>query len=228
MRKLRPMKTTFVAISALLTATLTTIAGVTVDLEAIPNKTIFGIDFGNGREYYGRVDSVNSVSMQEYVVPGFRVYEMNIDMRQGNSLLRIYSVVTMDPAQEARNATDSLTSQVPFGTMVLDSMQEGYNLATVNIKQQVDDVAAAMPVMKDYPMTTHAKTIEYKVASPLDVKELFKQMKNSWLQKPTVQDAATQTRTETTNGTSTGNNANTLTTQEEEIVPLNGALYIVR
>lgn len=221
------MNTIFIAITAFQATILSALAGVVIDLEAVPNKQIFGIDFGNGREYYGRVDSVNSVSLQEYVVPGFRVYEMNIDMRQGNSLLRVYSVVTLDPAEEARSMTDSVTSQVPFGSMVIDSMQEGYNLATGSIKRQVDDVAAAMPVMKDYPMTTHAKTIEYKVASPQDLQDLFLQVRNSWLSKPKIQDAATQTRTENTSGTTAGNNADSVTTEEEEVVPLNGALFIL-
>lgn len=216
------MKSIFALTATILLVTFSSLAAVTANLGAIPNRALFGIDFGNGLEYYGRVGAINSISMQHYLVPGFRVYEMNIDMREGNTLLRIYATYTMDPVEESRLVTDGVTSQIPFGSIIADTMQEGYKLATGDIKSTVDTAATALPVLKDYPMTTHAKTIEYKVKSLDALKELFETLRDGWLRQPEAEDATTRTTTTTqsTNGTETATQV-----EEVEIVPLNGTLF---
>jgi hypothetical protein len=49
-------------------------------------------------------------------------------------------------------------------------------------------VAEAMTsdtVMKEYPLATHARTIEYRVQTRSEVLELFDQLQKHWIKEPT-------------------------------------------
>jgi hypothetical protein len=102
--------------------------------------------------------SMVSVAMQEYVVDGSaRVTEVNIDTT-GNALARFYYL-------------EPVTPQAPTGAgqSVINKAQE---LAT-EIADRTGQDAVWKKVVKSYPTTTHAHTVEFRVGSKEDLVKIF-------------------------------------------------------
>jgi hypothetical protein len=113
-----------------------------------------------GGTYEVAVRSIISVSTHEYVVDGVaRVTEMNIDT-PGNVEVRFYYIEPNAPA-----------SPLGIGQATLDRVQE--------LAKEAEGEASpgAQPpwekVVKNYPTTTHAHTVEYRLDSKDDVQALF-------------------------------------------------------
>lgn len=110
-----------------------------------------------GGSYSVALRNVVSVSSHEYVVEGaVRVTEVNIDT-QGNALARFYY---LEPA--APNAPDGL------GTATLEKAQQLLQEASERTGQDV-----WKKVVKNYPTTTHAHTIEYRVDDKATLTRLY-------------------------------------------------------
>ena len=103
------------------------------------------------------VRAITSVSTHEYMVEGTRVTELNIDS-QGQSQVRFYYL-------------EILPTEAPHGIAqgLLDKANEAVKGATE--KAGAGDVWKK--VVKSYPTSTHAHTIEYRLAEKADLMKIF-------------------------------------------------------
>lgn len=111
-----------------------------------------------GGTYEVAVRSIISVSTHEYIVDGAaRVTEVNVDTA-GSALVRFYYLEPMTP-----------TSPIGLGQSAINKLQDYAKEAASRTGQ--DEVW--QKVVKSYPTTTHARTIEYRLESKDDVDKLF-------------------------------------------------------
>jgi len=119
-----------------------------------------------GGIYEVALRSVVSVSTHEYVVDGVaRVTEMNIDTT-GNVEVRFYYLEPLTP-----------NSPVSVGQSALDKLQELGEEATSRVSS---DNQVWEKVVKTYPTSTHAHTVEYRLDSEDDVQTLFNSADQAW------------------------------------------------
>jgi hypothetical protein len=113
-----------------------------------------------GGTYEVAIRSIISVSTHQYVVDGVaRVTEMNIET-PGSIEVRFYY---LEPVVS--------TSPIGIGQSTLDKVQELANEASNRVNP--GDSPPWEKVMKSYPTTTHAHTVEYRLDSQDDVQNLF-------------------------------------------------------
>jgi len=117
-----------------------------------------------GGHYMVALDHISSISMHEYLLnQSLVVHEMVIDTN-GRSLARFYHVVTI-----AENSASGTARRVlEKGTELLDRVGE-------KTGTDVKDM-----VQKDYPTTSHAGMVEYRVMSLPDLEAIYKSVKNAW------------------------------------------------
>ena len=110
-----------------------------------------------GGSYSVALRSMVSVSLSEYLVDGVaRVTEVNIDTA-GNALARFYYIEPTTP-----------TSPIGLGQATIEKtqqlLQEGAQRSGQDVWQKV---------IKNYPTTTHAHTIEYRVQDKDTLQRLY-------------------------------------------------------
>lgn len=143
------------------------LGAVQVKQDALNNKRLFGIELPEGlQSFYGRQDRINSVSLQEYQAGPYAVTEVVIDMASSPLQLRLYHTTIPDATEMANR----LPSDMPGGY-------------SPSVPKQVQDLAnrgrqhadsATPPVIKDYPLTTHAKTIEFRVGTKKELEQFYR------------------------------------------------------
>ncbi|MEM6884519.1 MAG: hypothetical protein AAF571_05755 [Verrucomicrobiota bacterium] len=120
-----------------------------------------------GGEYMVDLGSVTSVSLHKFYVDGaFAVHEVTVDTT-GSTVARFYFV--------ERNK--DVTAPRGIGQSLLDRTQN-----------KVDEVKdrAGVPslldeaVVKSYPTTTHAHTVEYRITSLDQLEKLYQDIKTKW------------------------------------------------
>ena len=110
-----------------------------------------------GGSYSVAVRAIVSVSTHEYVVDGAaRVTEVNIDTT-GSLLARFYFLEPVTP-----NAPGGL------GAATIDKAQELLKQAAEKTGQDV-----WKKVVKNYPTTTHARTVEYRLVEKGDLNKIY-------------------------------------------------------
>lgn len=120
-----------------------------------------------GGKYIVAHDSINGVSMQEYVLDGAaRVTEVNVST-SGVMQPRFYYIEPLN--------VDAPTSA---GGSVVDRAQSALEDAASRVVPG-DPVWAK--VVKSYPTTTHAGTIEFRVESKEQLKNLYESLEDSWI-----------------------------------------------
>lgn len=172
-------------------------AGVGVQHNAIPNPEVFGLRFGKGQELYGRVRGINTVSLQTYLTPAYSVVEMVIDIINSPLQIRIYSTDLIDAVSLAADAASPVAKEIPFANNTLQFGEKQYETASGSFVEKTESVVDTAPVVKDYPLTTHSKTIEFKLPSAGDVEALFNAFNDLWLQKPEAIDEMESSDAET-------------------------------
>lgn len=112
-----------------------------------------------GGTYEVALRSIVTVSTQDYIVDNVaRVNELNIDTT-GNMVVRFYYLEPLVPS-----------SPIGLGQSTIDKVKDVLNEAADRTGQD----AVWKKVVKNYPTTTHAHTIEYRVESREDIDKLFK------------------------------------------------------
>lgn len=142
------------------------------------NNRVFALRFETDKqEFFGRVDKINSISSQNYVTGTFEVQEIVIDFEGSDTQLRIYNTIPFDPTKATQEAMKD--SSIPG----MSGMQKMSERLTSKAYEQTDPANDAMNafVMKEYPMTTHAKTIEFRVKSKADIQALFRELRYRWI-----------------------------------------------
>lgn len=120
-----------------------------------------------GGTYLIAHDSINGVSSQEYVLDGAaRVTEVNIST-SGVMQPRFYYI-------------EPLTPKVPSS-----AGQSTTDRAKSALEEAASRVIPGDPVwakvVKEYPTTTHAGTIEYRLETKDQIKRLYESLERSWL-----------------------------------------------
>jgi len=118
-----------------------------------------------GGSYTVALDRISSVSKHTYIIDGtLSVTEVVIDT-SGNSLVRFYYII---PVSEASG------SNVGAG-------------ATTRVKELLDKagertgVNANTIVSKQYPTTTHAKTVEFRISDEGYLDKLYNSVRKAWI-----------------------------------------------
>ena len=163
-------------------AALKTAAGLTVDTDAIRNKQIFGIQFpGETRAYFARENMLRSISKQEYITTGFRVIEVNV-MTDSNALLRMYYFRPLRPGEYAAAVGETIN---PGTGIQAGSAANIPGLQAMAEKAGgIADTVTGNTVIKEYPIVTHAKTIEYRVSKLSELLELYDELEKHWRKEP--------------------------------------------
>ena len=110
-----------------------------------------------GGTYEVAVRSIVAVTSHEYLVDGIaRVTEVNIDTT-GSLLARFYFLEPVAP-----------NSPIGIGQATMDKAQELLKQAAEKTGQDV-----WKKVVKNYPTTTHARTVEYRVVEKADLNKIY-------------------------------------------------------
>jgi hypothetical protein len=126
-----------------------------------------------GGSYSVALRSIVSVSTHEYVVDGVaRVTEVNIDT-VGSALVRFYY---LEP--------NTVNAPAGFGAATAEKAQQLFQEGLEKSGQAGD---VWKKVVKSYPVTTHSRTIEYRIPSKEAVLKIFDSAEAAFrLQKNTV------------------------------------------
>lgn len=118
-----------------------------------------------GGEYVVSLSNISSVSKHVYMIDGgLQVTEVVIDTK-GVVLARFYHVIPV-----ADNGVGGIGAGLASRTKdLLDQAGQKVN------------VQASSAVMKQYPTTTHAKTVEFALSTQENLDALFKSAKNAWI-----------------------------------------------
>lgn len=121
-----------------------------------------------GGSYDVALASISSVSTHEYVVSrAVRVFELTIGTNSSVEA-RFYFVEPLKvktPDGVGQGVVDNIQ----------DKLQQGVQRATGETNEPLLN-----GVVKDYPTTTHAHTVEYRIASRDDVTKMFKSIELAW------------------------------------------------
>lgn len=171
-------------LSALLLSCLTSsLSAVTVRTRAIKNKALFAITFpSETKEYYGKEAAIHSISKQEYVTSGFRVVEINI-VTAGNGLLRIYHSRALRLGELQAAMADGVDAAGVPSTIQRSPVPP----AVQEMADRAGGIAEAVTsdtVMKEYPLATHARTIEYRIQKRSELLDLFDELQKHWVKEP--------------------------------------------
>jgi hypothetical protein len=149
--------------------------------KTIRNQGIFGIKIANtDMAFYGRADAVLSISFQEYTTGSFIVSEVVIDMRDSNQQLRIYNARppgTADVANRANRASAANSQNRGLDPSSASKLPIPGQLAAVETKLNTMLTGTTGDlVVKSYPTTTHAKTVEMVVSSKAELQMLYSKL----------------------------------------------------
>ena len=191
----------FIAIALTILGSIPQASAFTMKKKAVPNGGIFGIEVsGTDLSFYGRADRVISVSFQEYTTGTFIVSEVVIDMANSNQQLRIYNTRTPGSADVAdRTNRASAANSENRGLNSSDATKLPIPGQLSALESKVTNLTAGATsglVVKTYPTTTHAKTVEMAVSSKAELKSFYTAFKN--LLCGTAVPASSGTTTETT------------------------------
>jgi hypothetical protein len=121
-----------------------------------------------GGEYNVRVSAINSVSLHEYVVDNAaRVTEVNVGTA-GAEMVRFYCIEPNVPKAPGGVGQSVLTKAEETANEILN-------------RTRMDETW--QKVMKNYPTTTHAHTIEYRIPDRKTLQALFDHLKDSWVRQ---------------------------------------------
>lgn len=114
--------------------------------------------------YMVAIDRISSISMHEYVLDGqLLVTEVVVDT-SGRALARFYHVASVTEAAGANTAT----RLAERGRQLVDQAGERAGTNVHNLAQ------------KNYPTTSHAGMVEYRVLNLNDLKALYKSLQSAW------------------------------------------------
>lgn len=118
----------------------------------------------DGGHYMVALDRISSVSRHRYVLDGAVIVdEVTVDTI-GQALARFYFI---SPITDA-TASNAATKLVERGQELIDQAAERTGTDVHNM------------VVKKYPETSHAKTIEYRILSEKDLTSLYDSVRTSW------------------------------------------------
>ncbi len=118
-----------------------------------------------GGSYTVALSKISVVSLHEFNLPGGRVTEMNI-VTEGDALARFYFMEAATPG-----------GGLAAGEVAKARVTELANLAA----DRTGTEKVWQKVLKDYPLATHAHTIEFRLQSKADLQALHGSAKRAWM-----------------------------------------------
>ncbi len=196
--------------------------------KAIRNQGIFGIKVANtDMAFYGRADSILSISFQEYTTGSFIVAEVVIDMKDSNQQFRIYNARppgTADVANRVNRAAAANAQNRGLDPSEASKLPIPGPLAAIETKvNNVANNSAGDIVVKTYPTTTHAKTVEMVVSTKAELQMLFSKL--SCLYTGIEVEAVDGASVEGSNGAATAAAAAGSTAAKIKITQIGGVLF---
>ena len=117
-----------------------------------------------GGNYMVKLGSVSAISNHAYVLDGSLVVtEVNIDT-PGSALVRFYQVTPLAAYKQSE-----ITNLLSEGVSTIKDLTSNLNISE-----------AASLAQKQYPQTTHAKTIEFQIDTLEQLSSLYKSISKSW------------------------------------------------
>lgn len=118
----------------------------------------------SGGHFMVALDRIASVSRHKYALDGAVIVdEVTVDT-VGQALARFYYITPITDAAPGSTASD-----------VADRARELLEKAADRAGADVQNM-----VVKKYPVTSHAKTIEYRILSEAELTSLYNSVRNSW------------------------------------------------
>ena len=156
-----------------------------VRVDEIRNKAIFGIEFPEkGRAYYARESAVQSVSIQKYITAAFEVLEINV-VTEGAALLRIYHSRPLEAGEVVGAATQGAGSTgAPGSSLIRSPLPKNVEKMIDRSARQTADAITETTVLKEYPVATHSRTIEFRLSSRLELLELYEELQDHLIREP--------------------------------------------
>lgn len=132
----------------------------------LPNR-FWQASLGNGH-YMVALDRIVAVSRHEYVLNGNAVVdEVTVDST-GQALARFYFIRPLTDTMTGTNTGEAAARIVDRGRELVD---RAAGVAGTNAQDMV---------VKTYPATTHARTIEYRVHSAETLTSLYRSVRTAW------------------------------------------------
>ena len=120
-----------------------------------------------GGSYTVALNKISVVSLHEFSLPGGRVTEMNI-VTDGAGLARFYYLEPALPGSGTAAAEIAKTRLTELANAAAD---------------RTGSDKTWQKVQKDYPLATHAHTIEYRLQTKADLIALHDSAKKAWMDK---------------------------------------------
>jgi hypothetical protein len=138
------------------------------DKQDVPSKDRFWQATVGGGHYMIALDRISAISRHKYILNGnLIVDEVTVDSI-GNSLVRFYFISPITDAMGGTNTGNAASRIVDRGREIVDK-----------VASTVGTDAHEM-VQKNYPDTTHAHTIEYRVQSAQELGALYGSVRTAW------------------------------------------------
>jgi hypothetical protein len=145
------------------------------------NTQFFGIEIlGEAPvSFYGKAASIVSGSLQVYQAGPFVVTEVVIDFSGSPSQLRLYATEPISAEQVVEGVRSMTGRSIP--------VPGGFERLNDEAKKR----SPAAQVYKDYPNTTHARTIELRVSDPQEIIAFYNRFIDILTRRPATTDAPT-------------------------------------
>lgn len=178
-----------ITLLTLLACSATAVSAVTVDSQGVRNKAIFGIEFPEaGRSFLAQEKTVMSISLQQYITGNYNVIELNI-VTSSSALTRIYHSRTVKPGEiQAALAEGAAAAGAP-GSSIIQRPLPPQIQKLADRAAGVQEAMTSSTVIKDYPIATHAHTVEYRLSSRQELLDLHDELKKHWLKEPAYFEA---------------------------------------
>ena len=159
------MKKFYISLAAVLLMLPTSLVAQETEAEESTGSRRFWQASLPGGSYVVALTTISSVSKHTYVIDGsLKVVEVIVDTT-GNSLARFYYIVPV-AEDSGSNITGNITAR---GKEILDKAGSRTGANANNL------------VAKQYPTTTHAKTVEFRISSEADLDSLLASVRRSWM-----------------------------------------------
>ena len=152
----------------------------TTDDGTIKSKNIFGIEFPDGNSFFGVADHISNISKQTYIAGPLSVTEVSINLLAGTVQLRIYNARQIDSKGIGEQLAEKLPDNLkPYATMP-NTIQQNSPIAS-QAEEKIANALNQPLVVKDYPATTHAKTLEYIIPDLEELENFYNKLVSDYI-----------------------------------------------
>ncbi|MBX7158631.1 MAG: hypothetical protein K1X66_09635 [Verrucomicrobiae bacterium] len=135
--------------------------------QTLVKRTYWEVKISEDQNYVVALDAISSVGLHNYIVDGvLEVTETSIDT-EGTALARFYYI---EKLEDTTSPAPGLTEKVQPAIEAAKKAKEALETLAGG---EANNPLESKKVTKNYPVTTHAKTIEYRLATKADVKKIY-------------------------------------------------------